>query len=63
MFVKPGPDPRAPKDAPRLLKVRDPVLKDFLPDEGREVGDHPYWHRRLRDGDVVLAEPPAEATT
>ncbi len=33
--------------------VRDPDLKDFLPEAGREVPDTSYWHRRLRDGDVV----------
>ena len=35
------------------LKVIDPVRKDILPDEGRDVTDHHYWHRRLRDGDVT----------
>ena len=48
MFVKPNAD----------LKVRDPVMRDFLPAEGREVDDNDlYWHRRLRDKDVVLAAP------
>lgn len=46
MFVKPAPG----------LKVRDPVKKDLLPDDGREVPDVDlYWQRRLNDGDVVLA--------
>ncbi|VVD28472.1 DUF2635 domain-containing protein [Paraburkholderia dioscoreae] len=54
MFVKPAPG----------LKIRDPELKDLIPDEGRNVSaDDLYWHRRLRDGDVVLVEstgvPPA----
>ncbi|MEX3690820.1 DUF2635 domain-containing protein [Paraburkholderia sp. BR14263] len=39
------------------LKVRDPDLRDFLPDEGRVVPDSQYWLRRLRDGDVVPVEP------
>lgn len=40
------------------LKVRDPVKKDLLPAEGREVSDtDSFWHRRLADGDVVLAKP------
>ncbi|TAM50227.1 MAG: DUF2635 domain-containing protein [Paraburkholderia sp.] len=47
MLVKPAPG----------LKIRDPELKDLIPDEGREVAaDDLYWHRRLRDGDVVLVE-------
>lgn len=35
------------------IKIRDPDLKDFLPEEGRDVPDSPFWHRRVRDGDVV----------
>lgn len=47
MFVKPAPG----------LKIRDPEMKDLIPDEGRNVSDDDlYWHRRLRDGDVVLPE-------
>lgn len=56
MFVKPAPG----------LKIRDPELKDLIPDEGRKVSDDDlYWHRRLRDGDVVLVETteaPADAS-
>ncbi len=47
MFVRPRPG----------LKVRDPYLKDLLPEEGREVPEDPYWHRRLRDQDVELVAP------
>lgn len=47
MYVKPSPG----------LKVRDPDLKDLLPEEGRLVPDSMYWHRRLRDQDVELAPP------
>jgi len=43
MFVKPA----------QGLSIRDPDLKDLLPEKGREVPDSPYWIRRLRDGDVV----------
>lgn len=39
------------------LKIRDPDLKDLLPEEGREVPDSGYWQRRLRDGDVVIEAP------
>ncbi|KAF1003341.1 MAG: hypothetical protein GAK28_04780 [Luteibacter sp.] len=49
MYVKAAPG----------MKIRDPDLKDLLPDEGRDVPSSDYWHRRLRDGDVVEAEPPA----
>jgi hypothetical protein len=45
MFIKPLHD----------LKVPDPVLKDFLPVEGREVQDSPYWQRRLREQEIVVA--------
>jgi hypothetical protein len=48
MYVKPAPG----------LTIRDPDLMDLLPGEGREVPDTDYWHRRLRDADVVPATPP-----
>jgi hypothetical protein len=51
MFVKPAPK----------LKIRDPDRLDLIPDTGREVPDHhDYWIRRVRDGDVVECDPPAE---
>jgi hypothetical protein len=34
-------------------QVPDPDRGDLLPDEGREVPDTQYWHRRLIDGDVL----------
>jgi hypothetical protein len=50
MFVKPAAG----------MKIRDPDMKDFLPDEGRDVpDDHLYWVKRLSDKDVELAERPA----
>lgn len=52
MRVKPAPG----------LKVRDPETKDYLPDEGREVGDfNLYYIRRLKDGDVVLVTDDSHA--
>ncbi|HLN23888.1 MAG TPA: DUF2635 domain-containing protein [Patescibacteria group bacterium] len=52
MFVRPAPG----------LAIRDPDLKDLLPPEGREVSEEqPYWHRRLRDGDVILGSAPDTA--
>lgn len=35
-----------------------------LPPEGAEVDDaNAFWHRRLRDGDVVRVEPAPKSTT
>lgn len=54
MFVKPAPG----------LKVRLPENpRAFLPDDGAEVPRDSYWVRRLRDGDVLAAEAPAEPVT
>jgi hypothetical protein len=55
MFVKPGhrqDDPAVP------LIVRGPN-KRLLSPQGENVSETTFWHRRVRDGDVVLAEPPA----
>ncbi|RJF81654.1 DUF2635 domain-containing protein [Azospirillum cavernae] len=50
MRVKPAPG----------VAVRDPDLKDFLPEDGREVPDTPYWNRLLHVfGDVTLVVPVA----
>ena len=35
--------------------VRDPKTRQALPAEGALVECNAYWIRRLRDGDVVLA--------
>lgn len=51
MFVKPAEG----------LRVLDPASKQPLPAEGREVPAVPYWHRRLRDGDVLAVDPPVKA--
>jgi len=62
MFVRPAPDPGDPG---KRLRVRDPDLKDFLPDEGREVPETPHWHRLLHVyRDVERVDPPkAKAVT
>jgi len=55
MFVKPGhrqDDPALP------LLVRGPNQRLLSP-QGEHVPEITFWHRRVRDGDVVLAEPPA----
>lgn len=48
MYVIPSPG----------LRVPDPDLYDHLPEEGREVQDTFYWHRRIADKDVVVSVPP-----
>ncbi|WP_424139899.1 DUF2635 domain-containing protein [Roseomonas chloroacetimidivorans] len=41
--------------------VRDPVTRRFVPAEGREVPDNdPFWQQCLRQGDIVVTEPPKE---
>ena len=53
MFVKPG---TRQDDRDRPLAVRAPTGR-FISVLGEEVPDTQFWHRRLRDGDVVAAEP------
>ena len=46
------------------MHVRDPVKRDVLPDEGREVGERTaYWRRRVADGDCTEKETPAPKST
>ncbi len=40
--------------------VADPYQGDDLPAAGRDVEANQYWFRRVADGDVVEAEPPAQ---
>ncbi|MEN4910778.1 DUF2635 domain-containing protein [Erwinia amylovora] len=37
--------------------VRDPVKGTLLPESGAEVPDNIFWHRRLKDADVVKFTP------
>lgn len=53
MFVKPALSARIGA----LLKVRHPRTKALIPETGAEVPETFFWLRRLRDGDVMLAEP------
>ena len=46
------------RTAPGIV-IRDPDLMDFIPTEGREVPDTDFWHRRVRDGDVIQCAPTA----
>lgn len=49
-----------------LVNVPDPAQQGtpgyWLPAAGREVEQSMYWSRRLIDGDVVEAAPPAAET-
>jgi hypothetical protein len=45
------------------LPLRDPVKGDFVPDEGREVADSPYWRRRLLCQDASLNAPKTTPTS
>ena len=38
------------------FKVRDPILKDHLPIEGREVTPSPYWTRRITENAIEVVE-------
>lgn len=51
MFVKPVAGRQVP----------DPDRSGLLPEEGRNVEPHQYWHRRLDDGDITEEQPPAAA--
>lgn len=39
------------------LTIPDPFRRDLLPAAGREVLKGPYWVRRIKDGDVFVAQP------
>lgn len=43
------------------LQIFDPVLKDRLPPEGRQVTNSPYWEARIRDRDVIDLDAEKEA--
>lgn len=49
MYIKPAED----------RKVRDPQTKRHVPAEGAEVPESSYWLRRVKDGDVLVANPAA----
>ncbi len=45
MFVKPA----------KGIKVRDPISRMHIPEEGAEVPESSYWIRCLQAGDVVAS--------
>jgi hypothetical protein len=47
VFVKPA----------KGLRVRDPISKLHLPEDGKEVPESTFWIRRLKSGDVVQVYP------
>lgn len=59
MRVKPNPNKKVGKDK---LKVYDPIRREFLPENGRDVPRTAYWLRRLQVGDVVPAGQSEENT-
>jgi hypothetical protein len=42
------------------LKIRDPLTKVMLPEEGAHVVESSFWHRRIAEGDVEVIEAPKE---
>lgn len=57
MRVKPNPNKKVGKDK---LKVYDPIRREFLPENGRDVPRTAYWLRRLQVGDVVPVDQSKE---
>lgn len=55
MFVKPGPR-QDDRDHPLVVRAPNGRLLSSL---GEDVPQTQFWNRRLRDGDVVAAEPVA----
>lgn len=55
IFIKPATQPDG-----QPLKVRKPV-NGHLAADGEWVNPESYWQRRINDGDVLPATPPAEA--
>jgi hypothetical protein len=54
MFVRPALDGL-------MIPMPDaPAAAMWLPPAGAEVPDDDYWRRRVAQGDVVVADPPAE---
>lgn len=57
IFIQPKPQP----EGQPALKVRKPV-NGHLKAEGEWVMPESYWLRRIKDGDVIEAAPPADTT-
>ena len=52
MFVRPAEG----------MKILDPQTRRTIPETGANVPEDGYWHRLLRDGDVIATDPaPAAA--
>lgn len=46
MFIRPAPG----------IKIRDPILRSYVPEEGMEVVESSFWLRRIKDGDVTVGQ-------
>lgn len=42
--------------------VRDPVTKEIIPSEGREVTSSAYWLRRASENSVEICKKPKQST-
>lgn len=45
------------------IKIRDPLTKLLIPEEGCQVVEDIYWHRRVRDGDAEIIQAPVVSKT
>lgn len=45
----------------RGLQVHNPATGKPLPQEGAEVVDSVWWHRRIRHGEVTVGKPKTKA--
>jgi hypothetical protein len=61
MFIKPASIEI--EGVPTLALVRDPDTRAPLATEGEWKPRSQFWNRRLRDGDVIPAEPTAVAAS
>jgi Protein of unknown function (DUF2635) len=58
LFVKPGEGTSG-----QLVRPRHPHTKQPLSVEGEYWDDNVFTRRRLKDGDIVEVEPPAQKTS
>lgn len=60
MFIKPVT--RLIDGVSTEIKLRDPVLRDFIPSEGRLVENSGYWQRRINEGDAIEVQEEQESS-
>lgn len=49
------------KPARQGMTVVNPADYSIVPQDGCEVVADGYWHRRIADGDIIIASPKAQA--